>query len=422
MGNLMSSFSKVTQDGGSCRFCGTTLTLPVTDLGMSPPCESYLTAEQLHGMEAFYPLDVWVCDQCWLVQLPDHITPEDTFVEYAYFSSFSDAWLEHCRDDATNQIARWGLGPDSLVVEVGSNDGYYLRWFAEKGVPVLGVEPARNVAATAVEAGVPTIAEFFGSSIAEQLAAEGRQADLIAGKNVLAQVPDLNDVVAGLRILLAPGGVVTIEFPHLQRLIEGNQFDTIYHEHFSYFSLLSAETVFAHHGLRIFDVEEVWSHGGSLRIYACHDDDTTKPTGERVTELHEREIGLGYASPEAYRSFDEQVRRTKRRLLETLIRLKDEGLSIAVYGAAGKGMTLLNYCGIGTDFVDFAADRSTYKHGRFCPGVHIPILPPEAIDEYRPDIVLILPWNLEEEITAQLAHIREWGGRFLIPVPEARVY
>jgi hypothetical protein len=278
------------------------------------------------------------------------------------------------------------------------------------------------VAATAVEAGVPTVAEFFGRALAERLTSEGRQADLIAGKNVLAQVPDVNDVVEGLRTLLAPGGVVTIEFPHLQRLIEGNQFDTIYHEHFSYFSLLSAETIFARHGLRIFDVEEIWTHGGSLRIFAAHDDDATKPTTERVTELREREIALGYASTEAYRSFDEQVRRTKRRLLETLIALKDEGLSIAVYGAAGKGMTLLNYCGIRTDFVDFAADRSTYKHGRFCPGVHIPIVSPEAIDEHRPDIVMILPWNLEAEITEQLAHIREWGGRFLVPVPEARVY
>lgn len=408
--------------GGSCRFCGATLTVPVTDLGMSPPCESFLTADQLLGMEAFYPLDVWVCDQCWLVQLPDHITPEDTFVEYAYFSSFSDAWLDHCRDDAMGQIARWGLDPDSLVVEVGSNDGYFLRWFAEKGVPVLGVEPARNVAATAVEAGVPTLAEFFGCDLAARLVAEGRRADLIAGKNVLAQVPDINDVVAGFQTLLAPGGVVTIEFPHLQRLIEGNQFDTIYHEHFSYFSLLSAEIIFAEHGLRIFDVEELWTHGGSLRIYACHDGDVTKPTDGRVTELREREIALGYASPEAYRTFDEQVRRTKRRLLETLIRLKDEGLSIAAYGAAGKGMTLLNYCGIRTDLVDFAADRNPYKHGRFCPGVHIPILPPEAIEERRPDIVLILPWNLENEITTQLAYIREWGGRFLVPVPEARVY
>jgi hypothetical protein len=407
--------------GGPCRFCGTTLTVPVTDLGMSPPCESYLTAEQLHDMEAFYPLDVWVCDQCWLVQLPDHITPEDTFVEYAYFSSFSDAWLDHCHDDATNQISRWDLGPDSLVVEVGSNDGYYLRWFADKGVPVLGVEPARNVAATAIEAGVPTVAEFFGRELADRLVTEGRRADLIAGKNVLAQIPDINDVVDGFRALLAPTGVVTIEFPHLQRLIEGNQFDTIYHEHFSYFSLLSAENIFSHHGLRIFDVEEVWTHGGSLRIYACHDDDHSKATTERVTELHEREIALGYASPEAYRSFDEQVRRTKRQLLATLIGLKDQGLRIAAYGAAGKGMTLLNYCGIRTDLVEFAADRNPYKHGRYCPGVHIPILPPEAIEERRPDIVLILPWNLEEEITTQLAHIREWGGRFLIPVPEAKV-
>ena len=409
-------------NGGPCRSCGATLTLPVVDLGMNPPCQNVLTADELREMERFYPLDVWVCESCWLVQLPDHISPEENFVEYAYFSSFSDAWLEHCRDDAHAQIARWELGPESLVVEFGSNDGYFLRWFAEKGVPVLGVEPARNIAAQAEESGIPTIAEFFGREIAERLAGEGRQADLIAGKNVLAQIPDLNDVAEGLRTLLAPGGVITIEFPHLQRLIEGNQFDTIYHEHFSYFSLIAVESLFARHGLRIFDVDEVWTHGGSLRIYACHADDATKPESAAVTELRERELALGYASPDAYRTFDEQVRRTKRRLLETLIELKDQGLSIAAYGAAGKGMTLLNYCGIRTDLVDFAADRNPYKQGKFCPGVHIPILPAEAIDEHRPDVVLILPWNLEAEITAQLSHIREWGGRFLVPIPEARLF
>jgi hypothetical protein len=304
---------------------------------------------------------------------------------------------------------------------VGSNDGYYLRWYMEQGVPVLGVEPAKNVAVNAIDAGIPTLPEFFTRDLAERLVGEGRRADLIAGKNVLAQIPDINGVVEGFAALLAPDGVVTIEFPHLQRLIEGNQFDTIYHEHFSYFSLLSSEFIFARHGLRIFDVEELWSHGGSLRIYACHDGDASKPTTERVDQLRQREITLGYASPAAYESFDRQVRRTKRRLLEVLVRLKDEGLSIAAYGAAGKGMTLLNYCGIRTDLVDFVADRNPYKHGRYCPGVHIPVVPPETIDERRPDVVLILPWNLEEEITAQLAHIRDWGGRFLVPIPEAKV-
>lgn len=409
-------------DGGPCRSCGATLTLPVVDLGMSPPCESYLTADQLREPEPFFPLDVWVCEQCWLVQLPDHITPEDTFVEYAYFSSFSDAWLDHCRDDAHAQIERWGLDTGSLVVEFGSNDGYFLRWFAERGVPVLGVEPARNIAAQAIEAGIPTVAEFFGREMAEKLVADGHRADLIAGKNVLAQIPDVNDVVEGLRVLLAPDGVVAIEFPHLQRLIEGNQFDTIYHEHFSYFSLIATDALFERHGLRVFDVDEVWTHGGSLRVYACHADDASKPDTERVVELRQREIALGYASPDAYRSFDEQVRRTKRRLLQTLIELQDQGLTVAAYGAAGKGMTLLNYCGIRTDLVEFAVDRNPYKQGRFCPGVHIPILAPEAIEERRPDVVLILPWNLEAEITTQLAHIREWGGRFLVPIPEARVF
>ena len=403
-----------------CRSCGAPLHRVVTDLGMSPPCESFLTTEQIDRPEVFHPLVVWVCESCWLVQLPDHIGPEETFVEYAYFSSYSDDWLEHARKDAVDQIGRWGLGRDSLVVELGSNDGYYLRWFVEKEIPVLGIEPARNVAATARDAGVPTRADFFGRALAEQLVAEGHRADLIAGKNVLAQVPDVNDVIAGMKVLLAPGGVVTIEFPHLQRLIEGNQFDTIYHEHFSYFSLVAAEPLFARHGLRIFDVDEIWTHGGSLRIYATHEDRAT-PT-EKVTELRDREVALGYTSPSAYEGFDRQVQRTKRQLLGTLIELKDQGASIAAYGAAGKGMTLLNYCGIRTDLVEFVAERNPYKQGRFCPGVHIPVLPPESIAERRPDVVLILPWNLEREIVTRLEGIREWGGRFLVPIPEARLF
>jgi hypothetical protein len=407
--------------GGPCRFCGEPLGRMVVDLGMHPPCQAFVAPGALDEMEPFYPLVTWVCDACWLVQIGEYVSPEEIFSEYGYFSSFSDAWLAHCRDDAHAQIERWGLGPDSLVVEVASNDGYFLRWFAERAIPVLGVEPAKNVAAVAVDNGIPTVAEFFGVALAEQLVADGTRADFLAGKNVLAQVPDLNDFVGGLAILLAPGGVVTIEFPHLQRLIEGNQFDTIYHEHFSYFSLHTTERIFAAHGLTLFDVDELWTHGGSLRVYGRHADDATKPVTGRVEALRARELALGYADPSAYEAFAAQVRKAKRDLLSVLIELKNQGRSIAAYGAAGKGMTLLNYCGIRTDLIDFVADRNTYKWGRFCPGVHVPVLPPEAIDDRRPDYVLILPWNLRDEITTQLAHIGTWGGKFIVPIPTAEI-
>jgi hypothetical protein len=410
------------KNGGPCRLCGSPLSTVVTDLGMSPPCQRFLTADQLNVAEDFYPLVVWVCEQCWLVQLNDYLAPEDIFVEYGYFSSYSDAWLAHCRSDAEHQIERWGLGGDSLVVEVASNDGYFLRWFHEVGVPVLGIEPAKNVALEAIAAGIPTMTEFFGAAVAHELVEAGRQADFLAGKNVLAQVPDLNDFVEGLKILLAPNGVITIEFPHLVQLIENNQFDTIYHEHFSYFSLHTTERLFAAHGLRLFDVDEVPTHGGSLRVYGCHAEDETKPTTAAVVELREREIAGGYASMEAYQRFDEQVKATKRALLSTLIELKSAGKSIAAYGAAGKGMTLLNYCGIRSDFVDFVADRNPYKHGRFCPGVHVPVLDADQIEHRRPDVVLILPWNLREEISAQLNGIAEWGGQFLVPIPTAELF
>jgi len=407
--------------GGPCRFCGAELHRIVTDLGMSPPCQSFLSAAELNQMEPFYPLVVWVCDECWLVQLQAYVSAEEIFTEYGYFSSFSDDWLAHCRRDAETQIERWGLDTDALVVDVGSNDGYFLRWFATQGIPVLGIEPAKNVAAAAEERGIPTVTEFFGTALADRLTAEGRCADLLTGKNVLAQIPDLNDFVAGLAVLLAPGGVVTIEFPHLQRLVEGNQFDTIYQEHFSYFSLYTTERIFAAHGLTLFDVDELWTHGGSLRVYARHTDDTSKPVTDRVHEIREREIELGYNSPRAYETFDARVRATRRRLLEALFEFEAAGQRVVAYGAAGKGMTLLNYCGIRSDLVSFVADRNPYKHGRFCPGVHIPVLPPDAIAETRPDVVLVLPWNLKDEICAQLGFIREWGGRFLIPIPEPEI-
>jgi SAM-dependent methyltransferase len=404
-----------------CLFCGALLRHTFVDLGMSPLCESYVAREDLNRMEPFYPLHVYVCDQCFLVQLEEFVSPQHIFSEYAYFSSYADSWVEHMRRYADMITARLGLGKDSLVVEVASNDGYLLQHFVKKGIPVLGIEPAANVARVAADKGIPTLVKFFGEQTARELAGEGRQADLVCGANVLAQVPRPNDFVEGLRILLKPGGVITIEFPHLMRLMAETQFDTIYHEHFSYFSFLSAEKVFAAHGLTLFDVEELPTHGGSLRVYARHAGDATKPVSERAEELRTREIEAGLLRVETYASFGEQVKETKRKLLEFLIEAKRAGKSVVGYGAPGKGNTLLNYCGIRTDFIDFTVDRSTYKQGKFLPGTHIPIHHPDRIRETRPDYVLILPWNFKDEIVQQMAYIREWGGRFVVPIPEARV-
>jgi hypothetical protein len=404
-----------------CRFCASTLEHTFVDLGMSPLCETFLTAEQLDRVEPFYPLHVWVCSKCFLVQLQEYVSPEHIFTEYAYFSSYSTAWLKHAEEYVELARKRLALGKDSLVVELASNDGYLLQYFVKVGVPCLGVEPAANVAKAAEEKGVPTLVKFFGEKTARELVAEGRRADLIAGNNVLAQVPDLNDFVAGMPILLKPTGTVTLEFPHLVRLIEGNQFDTIYHEHFSYFSLLTVEKIFERHGLVVFDVEELWTHGGSLRVWGRPAADTSRPVGERVLALRRQEEAAGLHRIETYASFEERVRETKRRLLELLIDIKRQGKRVAGYGAPGKGNTLLNYCGIRTDFLDFTVDRNPYKHGRFTPGTHIPILPPERIEETRPDYVFILPWNLKAEIMKQLAHIKDWGGRFIVPIPEATI-
>lgn len=407
---------------GNCRFCGTSFHHTVVDLGMSPLCESFLRGNQLNEMEPFYPLHVWVCERCFLVQLEEYVTGEDIFTDYAYFSSFSDSWLEHARRYVDQMIARLELTSDSQVVEVASNDGYLLQYFVQRGIPALGIEPAVNVAKVAESKGVPTLVEFFGRETARSLAAAGKHADLILGNNVLAQVPDLNDFVAGLKILLAPRGVITIEFPHLQRTIDGNQFDQVYHEHFSYFSLYSAERIFAAQGLTIFDVEELPTHGGSLRIYACHSQDDSRATTERLVELRRREADAGIATLAYYRHFAARVEETKRKLLEFLIEAKRAGKTVVGYGAPGKGNTLLNYCGIRTDFVDFTVDRSPHKHGKFLPGTHIPIHSPERLWEARPDYVLILPWNLKNEIMAQLQGVREWGARFVVPIPEVTVY
>jgi hypothetical protein len=377
---------------------------------------------QLNGMEAFFPLHVYVCERCFLVQLQEYVSREEIFTEYAYFSSYSDSWLAHARRYTEQMIERFSLGPDSRVVEVASNDGYLLQYFVQRGIPSLGIEPAANVARAAEERGVRTLVEFFGRDLARRLAATSQQADLLVGNNVLAQVNDINDFVGGLALALAPQGVITIEFPHLMRLVEENQFDTIYHEHFSYFSFLSAREIFAAHGLVLFDVEELPTHGGSLRIYARHTDDASKPVSERARELTAREQAAGVLDAAYYQGFAEQVRETKRRILEFLIGARRAGQTVVGYGAPGKGNTLLNYCGIRTDFLDFTVDRNPYKQGKYLPGTHIPIRAPEALAAAKPDYVFILPWNLKDEIMSQLAFIREWGGRFAVPIPDMRVY
>ena len=405
----------------ACRFCKSELRHTFVDLGMSPLCESYLRLEQLNQMECFYPLHVFVCEKCFLVQLEEFVSPDSIFTEYAYFSSYSNSWLEHCRHYTDQMLERFRLSRKSLVVELASNDGYLLQYFVQKNVPVLGIEPAANVAKVAEEKNVPTVVRFFGKQVAAELAAEGKQADLLVGNNVLAQVPDLGDFVAGMKLLLKPRGVLTLEFPHLLKLMEENQFDTIYHEHFSYFSFLTAKEILGAYGLVLFDVEELPTHGGSLRIFGRHSDDDSKPVTSRVTELSAREEAIGLKRLESYSSFAEKVKKTKRQLLECLIGAKQARKSIAGYGAPGKGNTLLNYCGVGTDFIDYTVDRNPFKHGRFTPGTHIPIYAPERIFQTRPDYVLILPWNLKNEIMQQMARIREWGGKFIVPIPEATI-
>jgi SAM-dependent methyltransferase len=387
---------------------------------MSPLCETFPTAEQLNQMEPFYPLHAWVCERCFLVQVEDYVRPEAIFEEYPYFSSYSDSWLAHARAYVEAITARLDLGRASQVIELGSNDGYLLQYFVARGIPVLGIDPARNVAERAIARGVPTLTRLFGLQTARELVAGGTRADLVCGANVLAQVPDVNDFVAGIAWLLKPGGVVTIEFPHLMRLMAENQFDTIYHEHFSYFSLLTAERIFAAHGLTVFDVEELSTHGGSLRVYARHAANTSGPVAGRVEALRERERAAGLERLETYAAFTEQVHETKRRLLEFLIGVRRRGLRVAGYGAPGKGNTLLNYCGIRTDFVEYTVDRNPYKHGRFLPGTHIPIFPPDRIAQTRPDYVLILPWNLKDEIMEQMAIVRSWGGQFVVPIPDVK--
>jgi SAM-dependent methyltransferase len=406
---------------GHCRFCGALLTHSVVDLGVSPLCESYIPAEKLNQMEPFYPLHARVCDRCFLVQLDEYVSGDEIFTDYAYFSSFSDSWLEHSRRYVDHMIDVLKLTPASKVVEVASNDGYLLQYFVQRGIPALGIDPAANVAKAAEARGVPTIVKFFGRQTARELVAAGEKPDLILGNNVLAQVPDLNDFVAGLSLLLGPRGTITIEFPHVHETLIGNQFDQFYHEHFSYFSLYSAERIFAAHGLTVYDVELLPTHGGSLRIYARHTDDDSRPLTGRLLALRDAEKLAGVDTLEYYTTFEERVRETKRALLEFLIDAKRAGKRVVGYGAPGKGNTLLNYCGIRTDFLDFTVDRNPHKQGRFTPGMRIPILAPEALRDARPDFVLIMPWNLKGEIVKQLEYVREWGGQCVVAIPELTV-
>jgi SAM-dependent methyltransferase len=411
-------FQNVAQ--GKCRLCGAGLEHTFVDLGMSPLCESFLAGDQLDSMEPYFPLHALVCGQCFLVQLKEYVSPERIFREYAYFSSYSTTWVAHAKAYCEAITRRLKLGLDSLAVELASNDGYLLQHFLPLGIPVLGIEPAANVARIAIDKGIPSRVDFFGQKLAAKLVDEGKRADLIIGNNVLAQVPDLNDFVAGMVHLLKPEGVITLEFPHLERLITENQFDTIYHEHFSYFSFLTIERLATRHGLKLIDVEELSTHGGSLRVYLMHAG-SHRFAAPSVTALLERECRLGYADVATYAAFADEVRRTKRKLLSFLIAAKDQGKRICGYGAPGKGNTLLNYCGVGTDFLDFTVDLNPYKQGRFTPGMHIPIHPVETIRIAKPDYILILPWNLRHEIVNQVRHVGEWGGKFVVPIPEPTI-
>ena len=405
-----------------CRSCGAALNHTFVDLGMSPLANSYIRPEQLSRMEAFYPLHAYVCEKCLLVQLEQFSSPHDIFSDYAYFSSFSDSWLAHAKAYVDMMANRFRLDQRTKVVEIASNDGYLLKNFVARRIPVLGIEPAANVADVAIKNGINTKVAFFGEKTALDLKEDGWSADLIIGNNVLAHVPDLNDFVKGLKLLLKPSGMITMEFPHLLQLMKYSQFDTIYHEHFSYFSFLSVEQVFARHGMKLFDVEELSTHGGSLRIYACHDCDASKPIEVRARDLKARETDAGFGDLSHYLSFRPTVEATKRKLLSFLINDRQEGMRVVGYGAPAKGNTLLNYCGVRTDFIDYTVDRSPHKQGHFLPGVHIPIYAPEKISQTRPDYVLILPWNLREEVMQQMGFIREWGGKFAVPIPEMTVY
>ncbi len=406
----------------SCRFCSAELNHTFIDLGMSPVANDYIKPENEQSMEPFYPLHVFVCEKCFLVQLPNHRREEEIFTnEYAYFSSYSESWLSHAKKYVDMVVGRFKFNENSHIVELASNDGYLLQYFVEKNIPVLGIEPCANVAEAAEKKGIASLVEFFGEDIATKLQTQNKGADLIIGNNVLAHVPDLNDFVKGMKILLNPGGVVTIEFPHLMNLIKDNQFDTIYHEHYSYFSFSTVQKIFAYHGLTLFDVEEIPTHGGSLRIYGKHVENNALEISPNVAGILEKEQKFGILQLETYTSFEEKVKKTKRDLLEMLITLKNEGKHIVAYGAAAKGVTLINYCGIRRDFLDYVVDKNPHKQNHFMPGVHIPIVGLEKITETKPDYILILPWNIKKEVSESISYIREWGGKFIVPIPNVYI-
>ena len=395
------------------------------DLGLSPLANSYVKFEDLNLGEKFFPLKVWVCEACLLCQLEEFESPDTIFGDYLYFSSFSTSWVEHARAYCDMMVERFGFNPSSQIVEIASNDGYLLQHFRAKGIPVLGIEPAANVAKVASEQRqIPTITKFFGVETATELVTDRKSADLLLGNNVLAHVPNINDFVAGLKIALKPDGIITFEFPHLLRLMDENQFDTIYHEHFSYLSFLAVEQILANHGLTLFDVQEVPTHGGSLRIFARHAENQAPAVAvtDRVATMREKERRFRLTEMATYEAFGEKVRRTKRELLKFLLAAKEAGKGVACYGAAAKGVTLVNYCGVRDDLVDYVVDKSPYKQRHFMPGVRIPIYGPEKVFETRPAYLLILPWNLRREISEQMAGIREWGGKFVVPIPEVEVF
>ena len=407
---------------GKCRFCGSALKHTFCDLGQSPFSNAYLKPQDLLKREAFYPLHTYVCDTCFLVQLEQFESPDKIFNDdYGYFSSYSDSWLNHAKQYVNDMCQNYGINSSQLVIEIASNDGYLLKYFKEKNIPVLGIEPAANVATAAQAIGIPSLIKFFGVQTAQELVNEGKQADLLLGNNVLAHVPDLNDFVKGMKIVLKPKGLITMEFPHLLRLMEENQFDTIYHEHFSYFSFLTVEKVFAKHGLTLFDVEELSTHGGSLRIYGKHADDSSKPISKRVENLKKHELAYGLNKLDTYQAFQHKVTKIKEKLLHFLQDVKKKGKSVVAYGAPAKGNTLLNYCKVSTELLEYTVDRSLHKQGRYLPGTHIPIKEPELISRTKPDYLLILPWNLKNEIMQQMACIREWNGKFVIPIPELEI-
>lgn len=407
----------------NCRFCQNPLTHQFIDLVNSPPSNSFLKAEQLNEPEIFFPLVVFVCEKCFLVQIDEYKKADEIFSsDYVYFSSFSKSWLEHSQKYVEMMCARFGYDADSQVVEIASNDGYLLQYFQQKGVPVLGIEPTLNTAQAARAKGIETRVEFFGKDLARKLTEENRRADLILGNNVLAHVPDINDFVAGLKIALKPSGVVTMEFPHLLQLVENNQFDTIYHEHFSYLSFHTVRQIFAAHGLEMFDVEELSTHGGSLRVFAGHAEDETKAETENVQNLLAKERNAGLLNLDYYAKFQAAADKVKVDLLDFLIKQKRAGKTVAAYGAAAKGNTLLNYCGVKKDFVEFVVDASPHKQGRFLPASHIPVVDESFIKREKPDFVIILPWNIKEEIISQLNYIREWNGKFVVAIPALEIY